>query len=243
MIGQLIKFHEFTELQLSFIQTIAVVIQSAVLFFALLLAYGQLKQVVRSSQIEAVNRMQFIIDSFFQDRKTLFQSFPLNLALDHDQFSQKPPGRYSISQINEKEKHKNALTNKQIIAFESLTEEQLQIARLVINRLNDLGQLLEDGFIPKEVFFGKYHLLIIRCCHLVEPVRRYFEDCVEGGNYGQRLLRLRHRAIIYNDIMPKHRQADVYIRNEESRLLIYRSPTTTLWRKIIWKIRQWIRYY
>jgi len=243
LIGNLFNYSKYSELQLSFIQTIAVVLQSIVLVFAVLLAYSQLKQFVRSTQIEAVNRIQLIIDSFFEDRKILFQSFPLDLSLEHNQFPQKPPGRHSISRMNEKQKQKTQLTKTQIVAFESLTDEQLQIARRVISRINDLGQLLEDGFIPKEVFFGKYHLLIIRCCHLVEPVRRYFEDRVEGGNYGQRLLRLRHRAIIYNNIMPKHRHTDVYIRGRENRRLIYKSPPATLWRKIYWKIRQWIRWY
>jgi hypothetical protein len=87
----------------------------------------------------------------------------------------------------------------------------MRVARKVIGRLNDLGQLAEDGFINYQVFLGKYHTMIIRLCHFLEPIRRKIEDEQHGGSYGQRLLRMRHVAITYNKISPKHRNVDIKI--------------------------------
>lgn len=231
------------QLQWLAVQTTAVVIQAAVLVLTALFAYRQLKQAARSAQFDAVNRMQSVIDDFRGDRENLFQSLPLSLALEDEQFAKKPPSRHGLTQVSEGQRRKMLLTDEQRAALQSLTQAQMNLARGIINRLNDLGELVEDGFIPKDVFFGKYHLMIIRCCHLVEPVRRHFEESIEGGNYGQRLLRLRYRAATYNDIMPKHRDVGVYIRNQQDRRLIYRSPSVTLLRRAMRVLRRWTRWY
>lgn len=231
------------QLQWVAVQTIAVVIQAAVLVFTALFAYRQLKQAVRSAQFDAVNRMQSVIGDFRGDRENLFQSLPLSLALEDKQFAKKPPSRHGLTRVSEGQRRKMLLTDEQRAALRSLSSEQMDLAQRVINRLNDLGQWVEDGFIPKDIFFGKHHLLILRCCHLVEPVRRHFEESTEGGNYGQRLLRLRYRAAIYNDIMPKHRDVGVYISNREDRRLIYRSPSATRWQRVKWVLRRWTRWY
>lgn len=221
----------------------AVVIQAAVLIFAALFAYRQLKQAARSAQFDAVSRMQSIVDRFRSDREQLFKLLPLRLALADEQFARKPPGRHELTQVSEGQRRTMLLRDEQRAALQELSEAQMDLARRIINRLNDLGELVEDGFIPKDVFFGKYHLMILRCCHLVEPVRRHFEENTEGGNYGQRLLRLRYRAAIYNDIMPKHRDVGVYIRNPHDRRLIYQSPSATPWLRAMWALRRWTRWY
>lgn len=236
-------FLGLNELQWLAVQTVAVVFQAAVLVLVVLFAYRQLKQAARSAQFDAVNRLQSVIDGFREDRKNVFQSIPLVLALEDEQFAKKPPSRHGLTRMSEGQRRKMLLTDEQQKALQSLSQTQLDVVRHVINRLNDLGEMLEDRFIPKDVFFGKYHLLILRCCHLVEPARRHLEDHIEGGNYGQRLLRLRHRAAIYNDIMPKHRDVGVYIMNQEDRRLIYRSPTATPWRRAMWALRRWTRRY
>jgi len=64
----------------------------------------------------------------------------------------------------------------------------------VIARMNDLWQLVEDGIIDRRTFLGKYHVMVIQCCHLVEAVRRA-EEARRGGNYGQRLLRMRQALL------------------------------------------------
>ena len=107
------------------------------------------------------------------------------------------------------------------------------MARHVIARLNDVGQLVEDGFVSRNVFFGKYHVMVIQCCHLVEAVRRD-EEGQRSGNYGQRLLRLRHWATVYNDICPKHRESPIEISNGADRRVVYRSPTPSNMQKIYW---------
>lgn len=224
-------------------QGLAVTVQAAVIVVTAILAYRQLKQAARSAQFEAVTRMQMIMDSFRDDREALFASLPLDLAVDTAQFAKRPPTRQRLTRLSEGQRRRMILSEEQEKALKGLTDDQRQLAQRVICRLNDLGELVEDRFLPKEVFFGKYHLLILRCCHLVEAVRRDVEEHTEGGNYGQRLLRLRHRASVYNDIMPKHRDVGVYIRNNGGRRLVYESPEPLMLRRVLWSIRRWLRWY
>jgi hypothetical protein len=225
------------------IQSLSAVIQSIVVIVTAIFAYHQLRQAARSSQFDAVMRLQSSMDSFQDDRRRLFETFPLDLALSNHQFGGKPPARWLSKKTNEGQRRAMMLTDKQLGALKSLSPDQLDVARRVINRLNDLGQLVEDGFLPKDVFFGKYHLLILRCCHILEPVRRQFEEKAEGGNYGQRLLRLRYQAARYNDIVPKHREVSVYITNQTERNLIYRSQSPNPWRLSIWTINRLFHRY
>ena len=225
------------------LQSLSAVIQSIVVIVTAIFAYHQLRQAARSSQFDAVIRLQSSMDSFQDDRRRIFEKFPLDLALSDHQFGGKPPTRWVSKKTNEGQRRAMMLTDKQVGALKSLSSDQLDVARSVINRLNDLGQLVEDGFLPKDVFFGKYHLLILGCCHLLEPVRRQFEERAEGGNYGQRLLRLRYQAARYNNMVPKHREVSVYITNQTERNLIYRSPSSNPWRLTIWTINRLFHHY
>lgn len=225
------------------VQGVAVSVQALVIVITAVLAYRQLKQAARSAQFDAVVKMQSMVDAFCEDREKLFASLPLDLALDDAQFSNRPPTRQRLTRLSEGQRRKMILSDSQAAALASLDEDQRGLVRRVISRLNDLGELVEDGFLPKEVFFGKYHLLILRCCHLVEAVRRDIEEHTEGGNYGQRLLRLRHRASVYNDIMPKHRDVGVYIRNRHGRRLVYESPERSAVGRIPWAVRRWSKLY
>jgi len=225
------------------IQSLSTLIQSIVVVVTAIFAYRQLRQAARSSQFDAVMRLQSSIDSFQDDRRRLFETFPLDLAFSEHQFGGKPPARWFSKKTNEGQRRAMMLTDKQVQELQSLSPDQLDVARRVINRLNDIGQLVEDGFIPKDVFYGKYHLLILRCCHLVEAVRRQFEEREEGGNYGQRLLRLRYQAARYNDVVPKHREVNVYIRNPTERKLIYRSPSSNPWRLTVWTLNRLFHHY
>lgn len=241
--GRVDTFLHLSEIQWIAVQGMAVAVQALVLIVTLIFAYKQLRQVVRNSQFDAVHRMQQIMDSFREERKKLFESLPLDLMLHSSQFPKKPPHRWRLTHISEGEHRAMLLTDKQRIALNSLTPDQIELCRTVINYLNDIGQMVEDGFIPKDVFFGKYHLVVIRCCYLIEAVRRHIEEQIEGGNYGQRLLRLRHHATCYNDIMPKHRDVVVYIRNSKERKLVYESPTGGLLRRFVWTLCRAFNYY
>lgn len=230
-------------LQWTAIQSVAVALQAAVLIITALLAYRQLKHLVRNNQLEAIDRMLAIFKSFEAARTEMFHTFPLELALEDEQFAKAPPGRHQARKQSEGQLRKMLLTEEQSAALARLTPEQLEVARQVICGLNDVGQLVEDRFIPKDVFFGKYHCLVIRCCHMVEPVRRHLEERDEGGNYGQRLLRLRKRATNYNDMMPKHRDVEIFIRRGTKRRVIYRSPAPTIPRRARWFVWRTLRLY
>jgi hypothetical protein len=166
-----------------------------------------------------------------------------------------------MGRLDERRDESMTLTPEQTGALQSVSDEIRECARRVIERLNDIGQLVEDGFIDRRVFFGKYHVMVIQSCHLVEAIRRE-EEAQRGGNYGQRLLRMRHRAIMYNDIWPKHRAVPIRITREQStrlflgdeapvhpvRLLpeqrvIYQSPTPTIVQRMIWALRRWLSWY
>ncbi len=180
--------------------------------------YRQVRIGARTFELDAICRLQQLVDDFREDRRLLFVDCPLELALTHQQFASRPPGRHRTTKLDTKQLSAMALTPAQTAALESISDQARERARHVIDRLNDIGQLVEDGFIDRRVFFGKYHVMVIQCCHLVEAIRRE-EETRRGGNYGQRLLRLRSRAVIYNDIWPKHRSVPVKIT---------RKPTTQI---------------
>jgi hypothetical protein len=121
------------------------------------------------------------------------------------------------------------LTPEQTAAMASLTDNDLDTARRVITGFNDLGQLIEDGFFPESTFYDKHQVLVLRSCHLVEPIRRHLEDESEGGNYGRTLLRMRMTAARYYDNSPKHDDvAAVYVSNSQGRRLVYQAKSGPL---------------
>jgi hypothetical protein len=129
------------------------------------------------------------------------------------------------------------LTPVQRATLDSLTADQRELAQRIIGKLNDIGQLVEDGLVNKRVFLGKYHVMVLQVCHLVEAVRRQRES-ERGGNYGQRLLRMRCWATSYNDCFAKHREIDVQIDTPAGVVSIYRSPEAHVIRKVGWTLRR-----
>lgn len=158
------------------------------------------------------------------------------------QFPRVPPGRWSARRLSEGQVRRLALTKEQKRLLRGLTADQRELAQRVIARLNDIGQLLEDGLVDRRVFLGKYHVMVLQCCHLVEAVRRE-EERSRSGNYGQRLLRMRHWAARYNDICPKHRDVPVLIRSGEAQRKVYESPEAGSWRRAAWAARRWFGWY
>jgi hypothetical protein len=152
------------------------------------------------------------------------------------------------------------ITSEQKAALRAMSDEIREKAIRVIDRLNDIGQLVEDGFVDRRVVLGKYHVMIIQSCCMVEAVRRQ-EERQRGGNYGQRILRMRKWATMYNDVWPKHRAMGIKIaQHQAARVLletgveapvdlssvqrtIYLSPKPTILRRIAWVIRRWLSWY
>jgi hypothetical protein len=210
----------------------------------------QIKLAAKTLALETVRNLQRSVDEFRDDRRLLFTDCPIELGFGQDQFPEKPPKRRSQTKIYECLPAE--MTADQTLALASISGDQKDRAVRVIDRLNDIGQLLEDGFIDRRIVFGKYHVMIIQCCHVVEAVRQA-EESRRGGNYGQRILRLRHRATIYNDIWPKHRAKPIKVSRESSsrisgslskaERIVYQSPDPTLSLRFRWFIRRIFEWY
>lgn len=219
------------------VEAICVGIYTVFVIATLWLIYLQIRIALRSFRFDANRRLQELVDEFRDDRKKLFETLPLEIALSHQQFSSKPPGRWRASAIQESEFEQMKLTPIQETALKSLQPEDYDCACHIIARLNDIGQLVEDGMVDHKVLLGKYHVMIIQCCHMVEAIRRS-EEQSRGGNYGQRLLRMRNWATTYNDIMPKHRSVPVHIKNKTERRIVYESPSANFAQKSILAVRR-----
>lgn len=217
------------------IQAIAVCASAAVVGITLWFLYKQVRTATKTFEIDAIRRLQELVDDFREDRRLLFTTFPLNIVLHQDQFPQRPPGRHKPPRLTEGEIRRMELTEEQKRALNSLSSEQRELAQRVIARLNDIGELIEDGIINRRVFLGKYHVMVIQCCHILEAIRRD-EERRRGGNYGQRLLRMRHWATTYNDASPKHREIPIKITNGQDRRLVYQTPSPTFSRRIRWAV-------
>lgn len=236
------------------VEALAVCTYTVFVVFSIWFVYRQLSTAAKSFQFGANRRLQELVDDFREQRHDLFTTFPLELAATESQFVGRPPTRHRTRRVSDDEVQRMALTPEQIAALKAIEPKQRECGMRVIARLNDIGQLVEDGFIDREVFLGKYHVMIIQCCHMVEAIRRD-EEARRGGNYGQRLLRMRRSAAIYNDVWSKHRAVpiDICKRAEAAshrsaspiilRRVIYKSPEATLRRRLIWRLRGLLSWY
>lgn len=232
----------FYNIRLETIQSFSVILGTIIVTVTAFLSYRKLRQASRSLQFSALNRLQELMDTFRKEREHLYNNFPSELVMSDEQFAKKPPSRHSYPSRSEEE-GPSPLNQEQKNALKSLSEEQFRKAYIIINKLNDIGHLVEDKFIPKQVFFGKYYITVIRCCHMIEPVRRKIEEDMWGGSYGHRLLRIRKRAIIYNDIHPKHRKSTIYIKSNSERINVYKSDKRSIIEYLTYPIRRWFEIY
>lgn len=92
-----------------------------------------------------------------------------------------------------------------IQALQQLSDQNRRRVEKVIVSLNDVGLLFEEVTIPKRLFFGVYHTMIIRLWYKLQHYAKYHETRI-GGRYARRLERLDRRAKLYHDINPKHRE-------------------------------------
>ncbi|MHB0866183.1 MAG: hypothetical protein ACYC6B_02655 [Thermoleophilia bacterium] len=225
------------------LQAIGVCTSAIIVALTGFLIYRQVRVAARAFQFEGIRHLQEIVDSFRLERTQFFESFPIGLALTESQFANKPPKRHTVQDTSEGERRKMLLTEEQQAALSSLAPEQLSLARILIAKLNDIGQLAEDGFVDRHVLMGKYHTMIIRLCNLLEPVRRNLEEQYHGGSYGQRLLRMRRSAVSYNRIMPKHREVDVLITTGNGSKIILPATKGNIGLRIWWWSRRIFRLY
>lgn len=235
------------------LEAIGVSVNAVFVVATLWLIYRQVRTAAKSFQLDVICRMQTLVDDFRDDRIALFTSIPLELVASHEQFPKQPPRR----QMSEEYQRAWTLTSEQAAALQSIPEDVRSRAIRVIARMNDVWQLVEDGLIDRRTFLGKYHVMVIQCCHLVEAIRRE-EEARRGGNYGQRLLRMRQAAIMFNDASPKHRAVTIKISRLQpvhfflggdqqqhavpsvpEHRVIYKSPTPTLANRLTWAFRRW----
>lgn len=188
------------------------ILDTGILGISALLVYKQIRIAVKARQLEAMIK----IDEYFEQinvlAREMYNEFPPEIVLSQTQFFKRPPYRFKRITYSDYEKANMRLTEAQEKALCNLTEIQYQKAKRVIELLNSVGQYIEDGFIDYNIVLGKYHTTIIRLCAIVEAVRRDIEaenKKLLGGNYGQRILRLRHKAILYIKIHEKHREVGV----------------------------------
>ena len=212
------------ELEWIAVQAIAVSVSSLILVVTVIIGVRQLRQSAKSLQFDAVLRMEELVDDFREDRAKLFENLPLELAFTTDQFALKPLTHRKQPDLNYAERRRTLLTPEQTDVIASMTDDDLKTARRVITRLNDLGQLIDDGYFPKRTFYRKRNVMVLRTCHMVEPIRQHLEDENEGGNYGRPLLTMRATAAKYFDRTLKHREgAAVHITNRHGRRLVYQT--------------------
>jgi hypothetical protein len=217
-------------------------VQTVVVLLTGWLIYGQVRIAARSFQLEGIREMQRLIDRLSEVRIRIQLTFPIVLALECSQFQQRPPGRQVAYPPSRVEKMKMVLTDSQTAALRTIMKDKNKKddAIIAINLLNAIGQLMEDGFVEKGIFLGMHHVLIIRLVHWLEPVRRELDI---NSNYGQRLLRMRHKAIIYNTICPKHRAKDIAIFNSTERRVLVHAMKSSLPQRIFWFFRRVLGLY
>ncbi len=192
---------------------------TAVVVTGLFLA-RQLRLTARAAVLEGIREMKGVVTSFREDRTRAYAELPIALVLGLDQFAKRPPGPRRQAQTSEEESKAMRPRPEQAQALVALSDEHRLTARHVINGLNDLWLLVETGCVPRDIVLGMHHEMIIPMCHLVELVRR---DLDKDGDYGQRILRARHAALVYRQRSPKHRKKALAIRaGGERRIIVHK---------------------
>ena len=189
--------------------------------------YRQIKAATKANQLESIITLHRKLTEINELCDPLCET-AVEFALTQDQFPATPPSKHKIYSLPDYVSEKMEMSQKQKAAFGKVDPKTFETARKAIAKLNELGQLLEDGLINYNSFLGIYHSHVIRACSALEPYRRKFEKEMRlGGNYGHRLLRMRHKAILYNLAYPKHRCKDIYIYSENDTVIVYRSSKVT----------------
>lgn len=225
-------------------------IEVLILGISAILVYRQIRVGVMAQELNAMIKVDDLFSKINQLAKDIYAEFPIEILMEERQFPKKPPYRFKRTMYNNYELGKMECSEIQKDALNSLTKKQYAKAKKVIELLNDVGQYIEDGFIDKKYVLGKYHATIIRLCSVVEVVRRDIERknrSLIGGYYGQRILRLRHKSIMYVKIHEKHREGGIKIDmgKTNTSILLVKPIENTLFNRIkgiMWYI-EYIKKY
>ena len=201
----------------------------------------QVQTAVQGTRLSAWRLTQDIMDSCRDARLELYRKFPIDLVATADQFDKRPPHRTRERRVRESTQRRAQLTEKQHDQLRQLDSALTTAAREVISALNDAGQLIEEQYISGREFYGRYHTLVVRLVHIVEPVRRSIEVS-QGGNYGHRLLRMRQRALDYNDGHSKHRKVVIAVTCGGERRILHDGASSGLQRRMMAKVRR-LKYF
>lgn len=124
--------------------------------------------------------------------------------------------------------------------IEDLGPEVRARARLAVNTLNDLGQMLEERMIDGHVFFGLTHSQVIRLAYVLKPFCLWEEERI-GGRFGRRLDRLDVRAKRYHDSSPLQRPTVLYIQDAGGRVEVYRTDARNGLSGVVHRLGWWWR--
>jgi hypothetical protein len=128
-----------------------------------------------------------------------------------------------------------------VAEIDALDSEMLRHARLVVNALNDIGQLVEERMVDQRLYFGLMHGQILRLVFLLEPFLRYEESKI-GGRYGRRLLRIANRARRYHDMRSIHRTTMITVRRGATVHEVYRTQLRQGWRGLLQRTRWAVQF-
>ncbi len=170
----------------------------------------QIQVSVRTSQFEAMKQVAQLMSKI--DKK--LYNIPIDIIYRPDEFPSNPPPRYEswLQTPGERDKLERAKNKRADFFKENGGHEEFdEAAYKAINILNEVAEYIEDGYVSDMSVLGQYHFLIIRTIHQVEAFRTQ-----RSGDYGHRLLRLRHKAILYHYMTPKHSDKDVVLELIES---------------------------
>jgi hypothetical protein len=111
-------------------------------------------------------------------------------------------------------------------------EHDIAIIWPVVNRLNDVAELLNYGYVDQRRILAKYHENLIRDLHILEPYIYYENIFGAKARWGMRVLQLGEIARKYNDRNPIHRRPVFFrtgIRTDLQYGAIYRAPEGVAW--------------
>lgn len=180
-----------------------------ILTITAVIIFVQSRSAVKALQMQGMLKIQDMIHSL-QKNSSIIYELPSNIILCEDMY------KGSTKRFGKRAVCAPVISEQQKLAASKLTDQQINTIRYAINTLNDIGHLVEAGYVSYGDFLGKYHTLIIRYCHIIEVTRQWLQNDFYGGNYGQRLLRMRDKAILFHKMHRRHRATSVYIFNNAS---------------------------
>lgn len=112
-------------------------------------------------------------------------------------------------------------------------ERDMEIIWPVVNRLNDVAELLNYGYINPRQILAKYHENFIRDLHILEPYIYYENIFGAKARWRMRVLQLGEIARKYNDRNAIHRRPIFFRKGLSTDLRygpVYRAPQGAYWR-------------